>query len=247
MMQEKNRNILTKAITSLKDRKVKKSLWDNIIGALGESTEKGKEHLDRNLEAYKKKTMTAPDLWRDIQSNLNATEGNQAHLKRAIQELPEYNLPSEDFELIISSIDKGKESGKNTRFWISGIAASIIFILGIYYLSIVQHIPEEQITISYTEEQISGEMNAFELITQFSEQDEVLAFVEENCLQVALKCESPEFKGLLDQYLELDTTKQDLLKELAMHQEQVRLMDYLVRIEKEQTEVGKKLITLLLS
>jgi hypothetical protein len=52
---------------------------------------------------------------------------------------------------------------------------------------------------------------------------------------------------MLNQYLELEAAKQELADQLKNHREQTQLVNYLVRIEKEKTEVGKQLIQYLIS
>ena len=254
-MQEKNRHILEKVIASLQSRMAPAGIWLKISQRLDESNEKGKEHLERAKENVRKEHVKAPDIWDQIANSLDqntetgeSKENNIQVLKEAINSLPRHHAPDDLFENIINppKVQKGKTIRRFYR--VSGVAATILLIvtLGIWKKSFDGQNTVE--TITYSEETVSQAPDQFSaLLSSFEQEDEVIAFVEANCLQIEIKCDSDEFKGLLLQYKELDTVKQNLMVEISLHQEQVQLIDYLIRVEKEKTEVGKKLIQYLLS
>ena len=256
-MLEKNRHILNRVIASLRQRKAPAGIWTKIRQWLDENEGQGKEHFDRAREAFRKDQVKAPDVWGQIANSLDAAgrtgqpaESNTRILQDAIDSLPSHQAPDGLFEKIVGPTTIQKEKGKplyRRLYRISGVAATVLLLitLGLWLRTPNQENRLE--TITYSEETIQPSENFNALLSSFEEQDEVLAFVEANCLQIELKCENDEFKGLLLQYKELDTVKQNLLTEITLHQEQVQLIDYLIRVEKEKTEVGKKLIQYLLS
>ena len=257
-MQEKNRHILKQAIASLSDRKAPKATWLTISRQLDEIDAQGQEHFEKACKNVRKNLVEAPDIWDKITESLDQmdemTESedlNPRILKDAVNALPQHQSPGNLFDNIIDRVETGKKSKKlifNRRYQLSGIAAMILLVMSIsFWLNRDTSQKDTNGIITYSEEIVPPADNINTLLSSFEQEDEVLAFVEANCLQIELKCDNDEFKGLLSQYKELDTVKQTLMAEIAAHREQVRLMDYLVRVEKEKTEVGKKLIQYLLS
>ncbi|MCG8319261.1 MAG: hypothetical protein MI921_07160 [Cytophagales bacterium] len=255
-MQEKNRHILNKIMASLPKRKAPARIWAKVSQRLNENREQGQEHLEKAMESIKLEEIKAPDIWRKISGALDKVgetdqpdEHNTSALKAAIRTLPQYSAPGDLFDHVVNPARKTTEKGKSFKrlYRISGVAATVVLVLTLGFWLKNQNQKETGETITYSEETIQSSDHFNALISSFEEKDEVLAFVEANCLQVELKCENAEFKGLLLQYKELDTVKQSLIAEITLHQEQVQLIDYLIRVEKEKTEIGKKLIQYILS
>ena len=255
-MQEKNRHILNKIIASLPNKKAPAWIWPKISQRLNEYNDQGQEHFEKAMDNIKKDQIKAPDMWDQITNSLDqitetgqSEEHNIAALQKAIRSLPRHQAPDDLFDKIINTtkepIEKRKSLGRLYR--ISGVAATVLLVITLSFWSKNQNQENTGETITYSEETIQSSDNFNALLSSFEQKDEVLAFVEANCLQIELKCENDEFKGLLSQYKELDTVKQSLIAEITLHQEQVQLIDYLIRVEKEKTEIGKKLIQYLLS
>jgi hypothetical protein len=99
----------------------------------------------------------------------------------------------------------------------------------------------ERVEVTYSEETIytAGVMTA---ASPSASGAELLGFIEANCRPADVLCETPEFKGLLAQFRELQAAKAELESQIQAHREQPQLVHYLVRVEKQQTEVGKRLI-----
>ena len=257
-MQEKNRHILSKIIASLPDKATPAWIWPKIRQRLDEHEEQGREHLEKAAESIKHDYIKAPEIWNQLTKSLDqagetvrpeAQELNRAALEKAIKTLPLQKAPGDLFENIVDpailTTKKGKASSRIYR--ISGMAATVLLILTFGLWLRFQNQQDTGEIITYSEETIQPSESFGSIVSSFDQNDEVLDFVEANCLQIALKCDNDEFKGLLLQYKELTTAKETLMAEIALHQEQVRLIDYLIRVEKEKTEIGKKLIQYLLS
>jgi hypothetical protein len=227
--------------------------------------EQGKRTLRRAIEQMP--AYWAPDrVWSEIEQVLEAEEGtgeadpafveshcelvqanrraavqqNEAVLRRAVRELPRYQPQEAVFGQIVGSAgDTGSHRWK-LRYWAAGIAASVALLVTLTWLS--RPVGEsERIEVSYSEETIYTP-EGMDSATPSNERTELLRFIEANCRPAALPCETPEFKGLLAQYRELQAAKTELESQIQAHREQPQLVHYLVRVEKQQTEVGKRLI-----
>ena len=256
-MQEKNRHILHKVIASLRSRNAPGGIWLKISQRLNEHNEQGLQYLEKAKENVRKDRFEAPDIWGRIAGSLDETaeteqpeENNMRVLKKAIDSLPQHRAPDNLFNNIVGATEIKREKGKSIfhPYLVSGAAAMVLLAITIGLWLKTESRQNAQETITYSEETVDQQPEQFTtILSSFEQEDEVLAFVEANCLQIQLKCDSDEFKGLLLQYKELDTVKQTLMAEILLHQEQVQLINYLIRVEKEKTEVGKKLIQYLLS
>ena len=129
--------------------------------------------------------------------------------------------------------------------WLSGVAAGLALLIG--YFVLFNQAGEETITVvSYSEtvDDLPEMMTA--AMEEVSEDDEVMDFIKMHCQQVALTCNTPQFQGLFDLYIELDQSKMELMDVMQANQEQEQLADYLIRVEKEKDEVGKQLIQMII-
>jgi hypothetical protein len=235
----KNKNILKHALMELPQHKAPEQVWHRIEQALDK--EKGLLHLDRAITQYKEEIVQANLPWETIEQELES----QQILNRAINALPTYKVTKDVLESILSKTQKKEPQLKHPfLYWIAGLAASIILLIGFLWLNKTPA-SAEKIQITYREEAFSS-TDWQAMYSQVPEEDELMQFIRENCAGLAIQCQEPGFRGLLEKYLELHAARQELLHQFKTHQEQTQLASYLVRIEKEKTEVGKKLIQHLL-
>jgi len=182
------------------------------------------------------KTTKAPDVWNSINDRLH-TDANRDALSQAIEELDVKEAPDIWAE-VESSLDERKTVKR--PFWYAAAAISLLLVSYLFYNQLSQGQTEEIITYS-TEEveyfEVAGEMEGFE-----SNDDEILQYVHQNCKRLIAKCEDPEFKGLLETYMELNDAKEEIEAELDKNNNQPQLMKYLIRVEKNQTQVGKDML-----
>ncbi|MEQ9426539.1 MAG: hypothetical protein RJQ09_19105 [Cyclobacteriaceae bacterium] len=229
---------MTKAISGLPKHTAPDFIWEKIAAEL--DMEKGLVHLDNAIQDFKKDRKPPEWVWGQIAAELDILE-REGPLRKAITELPKHQAP-DIFDEVAPKQSKQVFLNQGFR-WVSGIAASLLILFGVYYITASQ---EQVDVVATTETSQSHNEVVKAAISQLGEDDEILEVIEVHCAQVALRCESPEFKGLFDYYLELDASKEELLTAMNEHQEQVQLVDYLVRVQKEKDDVGKQLIQLII-
>ena len=228
---------MIQAISELKTYKAPDYVWEEIVSEL--DSEIGVDHLNRSIRQLKRLRKAPDSVWEKLEVSLKQMCLEEP-LQKAIDDLPNYVAP-EFSELILPK--QSKQRTFHTLRWISGIAASLLLFFGIYF--VYENDNHEKLT-SYTEiEEQPGDI-VKAAIAQLDAEDEILEVIEVHCAQIAIRCESPEFKGLFDYYLELDASKEELINVMNDNQEQVQLVDYLVRVEKEKDEVGKQLIQMII-
>ena len=97
--------------------------------------------------------------------------------------------------------------------------------------------------ISYSTEQLEFfDVNENLNTISSSPDDLLLTYVKENCTRLAATCQDPEFKELLEAYMELNETKKELNQTLKNSNDQAQVMKYLIKVEKSQTEIGKNML-----
>lgn len=199
------------------------------------------QHIKRAVK--KLRTYKAPsEVWDKIAAELDA----ERTLIKAIDEYKAQKRVAPDIfdEIIDQEVPKAKIRTLPIA-WVGSIAAGLALLLGVYFFfdSAVQ----ETITVeSYTETtQYLPEMMTA-VVEQMSAEDEVMGFIKSHCQQVALTCNTPQFQGLFDLYIELDESKTELLDVMETNQGQQELAGYLIRVEKEKDEVGKQLIQMII-
>lgn len=206
----------------------------------------GKDHLERAIEELSIKQ--APEcIWEAIQEELEdgyPTDEAHHHLQQAMVELPA-KTTSLTFDAIYEALEDEPSVSLAPKHWPRlsfyqlSWAASIIFILVSTLLWWPN--PSEEVNIVYTEQQIELAPMLVEF-TDMHEQDEVLSFIKANCKAFQQQCSQEEFKELLDQYIQLESDRKELMEVIQQNQEEKQLVQYLVRLEKKKTEVGKKLM-----
>lgn len=228
---------MIKAIKQLPVYRAPDPVWGKISEAL--DMEVGLSHLDNALLQYTE-LKSAPDhVWDNLEQELEIAS-KEAPMRTAIETLPCYEAPVRFEDL---TLDKEKTRWLPSMAWTTGIAASLLIIIGLYFLQE----PDEYIMISSTTEEITAPNEILKAaIGGLNQEDELLEVIKAHCSKIALQCQSQEFKGLLEYYLELDTSKQELITTMNNHKSQLHLVDYLVRVEKEKNEVGKQLIQMII-
>lgn len=223
-------NILKNAIKQLELKKAPDFIWLEMESRLEKDSD-----LKNSISGLSKRK--APDsVWDSIHDRLDRPNT----LSRATENLPKRKLDNDMFEQIIATNSIRTNSLFNLK-WVFGLAASIMLLITSVFIYEQNGI--EQIEFS---EQLSLMPMEVEHSLGF-ENDDVLNFIESNCSIVALKCDTEEFKGLFDLYLELNQTQKMLLEEAKNQYEVQSLMKYIVQTEKERTEIGKQLIYLIMS
>lgn len=233
-MGESGDNILDRAIRELPVYQAPDRLWSQVERKLDQDGQN--TAYDRALEEYRQ-PRSAPDVWDTIISELDQDQSEHI-LRRAISKLPVHKPKEDRFGEIIHAVHRRRKS-QAAFYWISGVAASVSLIMAVYF-GYAPGSPEYQIT--HTEELQTSLEDVQHLQADLSDDDEVLAFIRLHCDLLILACEEPLFKGLLDQYLELNEAQGELISQIEQNQSQVQLMEYLVRVEKEKTDVGNQLI-----
>lgn len=178
----------------------------------------------------------APNIWEAIELKLEVNEEeNKSILDDALKQLPQMEAPD-----IWIPVEAAIPKKKDLRsIWM--VAASLVLFISSVFLFIQSSAEKEEPIISYSTESIESFNIALGLETLDTGEDAILSYIQKNCKRLALTCNDPEFKGLLEMYMELSDAKQDLVQKLEK-KNQPHLMKYLIRIEKNQTEVGKDML-----
>ncbi|MEM6380850.1 MAG: hypothetical protein AAF705_21945, partial [Bacteroidota bacterium] len=133
------------------------------------------------------------------------------------------------------------KSRSRSRFnW--SIAASVTILLVSVFLFHKSSQDAASETISYSTEEVDFFETRLNISIHEASEDKILEYVKRNCRRLSQTCQNPEFKGLLETYIELADAKQQLEDELSKGANQPRLMKYLIRVEKNQTQVGKDML-----
>ncbi len=228
-MEEKGRRSLYGALSRLPAYPAPERVWTGIEGALdaegaaGMAPEALEAHCAR-VEANREAAMRA----------------NEAVLRRAVRELPRHAPKKDVFEGIFESAASTRRVTARTWYRAAGIAASLALVVTLGWFTRAGE-EAERVQVTYSEETLYPPGGPGETDT-LRAAEAVLAFVRVHCTVAVLPCQTPEFKGLLGQYQALEAARRELESQIAAHREQPQLVRYLVRVEKEQTEVGKRLI-----
>ncbi|QHT70271.1 hypothetical protein GXP67_28280 [Rhodocytophaga rosea] len=234
-MKEKNIPILHKTIAQLSIYQAPDAVWQKV-----------EEGLEKSEEYSFPEAATLDVHLAKVQANLkDLAHTQQKILSQAISALPQHQVKKDVFDQLIDSVEGKKEESRNIWYWTSGIAASLLLLIGFFWVQQSSG-NEEQIQITYSQEVLTP-LDYRQAAETTDTTDEVLDFIRQHCVQVAEKCQEPQFKGLYEEYLQLQEAKSELETQLHLHQNQPDLVRYLIRVEKQQTEVGKKLIQQLFS
>lgn len=234
-MKKKRNKILDQAIDGLSVRKAPNKVWSAIAGHLDRTENEAR--LGKAIASYKVDHKAPESIWDDIAREL---EGQK--LKKAIDESPVNRTPDSDFNEHLPTPVVRKRHAM-FLYWSSGIAAGFALV---FFL--IQKAPaaKENVSIAYSEENVSEVLSLDDAFISYQQKDEVLEFIERSCDIVVLKCQSKKFSGLMDQYRALADAQRALNEEIHIHQNEVRLMNYLVDVEKSKAAVGKEILQLLM-
>jgi hypothetical protein len=231
---KKQHDQLREALSHLPTLPAPARVWPQIAAALNQ--EQGRPYLDQALQAMEATPLKAPLAWEDLEKKLV----QQERLAAAVAALPAHKIEKDLFRRIRRAVQRPPAR----RYWLSGAAAAVLLTLAFSWLAGPGQGPDRE-TITYSQEVLSYQEPV--VLESGTQPDEVLGFIRANCRALQGKCATPRFQGMLNQYLELEAAKQELADQLKNHREQTQLVNYLVRIEKEKTEVGKQLIQYLIS
>ncbi|MBD0256071.1 MAG: hypothetical protein ICV83_10155 [Cytophagales bacterium] len=228
-MEEKGRRTLYRALSRLPAYPAPERVWAGIEKAL--DAERGAGMAPGAPEAHCAR----------VEANREAARReNEAILRRAVQALPRHAPKNDVFDAIFESTAPAARNPARPWYRVAGIAASVaLLVTGAWFARVGEE--SERVQVTYSEETLYPSDQQWQADTLRAAED-VLAFVRVHCTAAVLACQTPEFKGLLGQYQALEAARRELESQLAAHREQPQLVRYLVRVEKEQTEVGKRLI-----
>ncbi|MEM6736794.1 MAG: hypothetical protein AAGC64_09545 [Bacteroidota bacterium] len=196
--------------------------------------EKNKEILKESIDGLRQSE--GPNIWSLIARELDSQEEqNKDTLARSIEFLPEYEAPN--VWLGVSSKLKAKSAN---RWKYLAMAASVSLVAVFSYLFLSNQ-PSEK--LSYSTEQVEFFEGGQQVsIISDDAEDLLLGYIKENCTRLAATCQDPEFKELLEVYIELDETKKELNQALEKSIDQAQVMKYLIKVEKHQTRIGKDML-----
>ena len=193
--------------------------------------EKNTHILTRSIEGLRQ--TEGPDIWSSIVVELTSREENKEVLSQSVQSLAQHQAP--DVWMEVSSGLSAK-SGKRWKYY---AAAASLVLIGLVSVLLV---PKQAEEITYSTEQVDF-FEVGQRVTGYNGADDVLlSYIKENCVRLAATCQDPEFKSLLEMYMELDVRKEELNKALQLAPDQTKVMKYLIKVEKNQTEIGKDML-----
>ncbi len=184
----------------------------------------------------------APDgIWEHIEYRLDQLE-NQSYLQQAVKQLPTYTAPKTSEIKIFEERLSPKNIFLNRWYvWLSGAAAAILI-----FAILVPWTTHQSITVTHSEETIKDHrVTVAETVAQFTDDKELISLIEDHCQRLSSQCATEEFETLYHYYLDLNHSKAELIDAIEQSQ-QVHLLEYLVRVEKEKNEIGKQLMQMLL-
>ncbi|MEL6560287.1 MAG: hypothetical protein AAFQ94_19010 [Bacteroidota bacterium] len=207
--------------------------------------EEKRENLKRAIEGLK--SYEAPDVWSAINEKLVAdTEEGKEHLASAVDGMKDMPAPDVWAEISDKLDDSHKSDNSSNRKTLWAVAASISLLIAAVWVFQQSNTEVDLITSSdYTTEEVEVFEVDFSGRGFKSTNDGVLGYVDKNCKLMMTKCEDPKFKGLYDTYLELGRAKEELKEKLAETSNKEQLYKYLIRLEKDQTEIGKNLLKMI--
>ena len=160
------------------------------------------------------------DLWNKVQSELDFED----RLNSLSKELPEYTHNPKMWDSIQN---KSKKRVKQKRlYYLSGIAASIIF-----FISIIQYIPyKKEYSKRYTVEIID---NTNHSITK-SNADDVNTMLQQYCNYSNINCNTPDFMRIKSELVRLENDINKLNQVILNFGESDELIQCLIRMEKQK-------------
>jgi hypothetical protein len=190
------------------------------------------------------------NLWNRIHERLDYDE----KITRLIPFLPEFNSSEHLWGKIENKLDKKDTLRKRGRVisivkFSSAVAASIALVITMDLLTPepVVKPTSKTITISYTQEPIEKENKIAEEKKKESipvadkVETEAITFINSTCQVNAIVCETPEFKELKSQLIELES-QMGMLDEALKFGEDPELIKTKIKIENLKSRITKELI-----
>ncbi len=230
---EQNKHILRQAIQHLPEYMPKESSWEFISGKI--QNKMSSELSDMEQRKPRK------DVWEKLSNRLRHEtweEENYDALRIAIRELPNYQAPEVWTEMQQRLHPRKIGLQLENKRWFVGIAASILLIVGLFWIVNPIKTNVEGYTVQYDVEKVEVKPNV--LLSEEAEEADLLDYIQYQCASVQLQCEKPYFKDLMQQYQDLTQAEEELKKEISkMPNDQ--LLKYQIRIRKERVEISKEL------
>lgn len=207
--------------------------------------EEKRENLKLAIEGLS--NYQSPDIWSKISEKLtDGEEKGRENLLNALDGLKASTAP-DVWDQIISQMEPAyNQRRKNSLRILWSIAASVVLLVVAF---IVFRQSDEYTGMMTSSTYSTEEIDVFEVDFKGSEfentDDNVLQYVNKNCRLMMAKCENPKFKGLYDTYLELGKAKEELKGKIDQISNKEQLYKYLIRLEKDQAEIGKDLLKML--
>jgi hypothetical protein len=214
-------------------------LWDTISDELDTSQEKD--------ALLKKKLAQLPQyeprigLWDDISTELNHLAKQDDVLKQQLANLPNYNPPQSLWNGVETELGQPVKVFRLPNWQRYAIAATLlgcILTFGTLFYQNATSVGNEKITLAYSEEKL----DTTPIIEDWDEDEAAFAKVEEICQQQTFLCEQPEVKTLKSELDELNEAKQSLKTALGQYGNDETIVAELVQVEKERSEVLKKIM-----
>jgi hypothetical protein len=189
------------------------------------------------------------NLWNRIHERLDYEE----KVTRLIPFLPEYNSRENLWNEIENRLDEKSKLKKREKVisiarYSSAIAASIALVITLQYLTPESTTPQnvKTVTISYTQEVVSkpevATKETKEIIPVADKiETEAITFINSHCEVNTHVCESPEFKELKSQLIELES-QMGMLDEALKYGEDPELIKTKIKIENLKSRITKELI-----
>lgn len=185
-----------------------------------------------NLPAYD----PPPKVWEEIVRELEEEKAIRAGLRH----LPEYAPPEVCWSQIEEELDRMGSSYRRILFYAARIAAGLLVLAVLWFLLPGQK-DTEQITITYSEEVLSRDLSQ----AAGAGDEAAFALVEDWCRDYSWICASPEFTNLQKELTDLSSARNRLIEAISPYEENPALRSMLSRIERERSEVLKRMAALM--
>ena len=238
-MEEKNRHILKKVIELLPSYLPLEKCWDKISKTMNEDLymEGNRHYLQKaihDLPQYNPR----PELFDKIEKELQELKS-----KKAIGQLPTHSPSDELWNKIELQLDQKQVRVIPIQQWAKyslRIAASVILLLGAYWIYHYTQPIKENTEISYSTETV---IEPGEEINEIAyNENNAAEFIRTSCLKQPDVCSQPQVDALKTQLDELENEQTRLKESLEQDKDNAELIKSLIKIEKEKTKVSKKLI-----
>ena len=203
--------------------------------------EEHQEHYEKSIAGLKQ--TKAPDIWQSIREELDSQEeGNKVQLDQSVQQLRDQVAP-DVWSSVAENLEQQKTAskGKSWQYWSIAASVALVLLSVVYWNSLDAGSATEE--LAYSTEEINFFEVEIEPVSAAPDADDLLlTYIRENCTRLLVTCQDPEFKALLEAYMELDQTKDQLNEQLQQAENAPRMMKYLIKVEKDQAEIGRDML-----